>query len=94
VDLVITADDTTAHKPDPEPFLLAARQLGLQSASCLVVGDSPWDVLAGMRAGMVVALAEWGMFDPAAFEREGAIPDFRLRRPKDLLALCEALAAR
>lgn len=91
VDTVVTSDDTETHKPAPEPLLLAARRLGLPPAHCLVVGDSPWDMLAGLAAGMTVALAEWGEFDPEALARQGVSPHFRLRRPQEVLPLCPKL---
>lgn len=53
-DVVITADDLTKGKPDPEPFLLAAERLGVEPHECVVVGDSINDVLAGKSAGMKV----------------------------------------
>jgi pyrophosphatase PpaX len=92
VDVTVTADDTVHHKPDPEPFMIAARQLQVAPSRCLAVGDSPWDILAANRAGMTSALALWGMFDPAAFRREGAAPHIELPTPARLLAICPPLA--
>ncbi|WP_433855387.1 HAD family hydrolase [Streptomyces kronopolitis] len=55
---VIAADDITRGKPDPEPFLLAARRLGADPARCVVFEDAPVGLAAGRAAGMVtVALA-------------------------------------
>ena len=56
--LLITGDDVRSGKPDPAPYLLAARQLELSPDTCLVVEDATSGVQAGMRAGMrVVAIA-------------------------------------
>lgn len=41
-------------KPDPEGYLLAAAQLGVPPADCLVVEDAPAGIEAGRRAGMTV----------------------------------------
>jgi HAD superfamily hydrolase (TIGR01509 family) len=49
--LLVTADDISAGKPDPEGFLLAARLLGVPPEHCLVVEDAPAGVEAGRRAG-------------------------------------------
>lgn len=38
---LIAADDITRGKPDPEPYLLAARQLGVDPAHCVVFEDAP-----------------------------------------------------
>ncbi|MEU0075751.1 HAD family hydrolase [Streptomyces sp. NPDC006332] len=55
---LIAADDITRGKPDPEPYLLAARQLGVDPARCVVFEDAPAGLQAGRAAGMTtVALA-------------------------------------
>lgn len=51
-EVVVTADDVVRGKPDPEPFLLAARTLGVDPARCLVVEDAPAGLRAGRAAGM------------------------------------------
>ncbi|HSP60923.1 MAG TPA: HAD-IA family hydrolase [Ornithinimicrobium sp.] len=48
---VVTADDITRGKPDPQPFLLGARMLGVDPARCLVVEDAPAGLQAGRAAG-------------------------------------------
>jgi mannitol-1-/sugar-/sorbitol-6-phosphatase len=50
--LLVTADDITRGKPDPEPFLLAARLLGADPARCVVVEYSPAGLAAARAAGM------------------------------------------
>ncbi|WP_406433726.1 HAD family hydrolase [Streptomyces sp. NBC_00631] len=55
---LICADDITRGKPDPEPYLLAARRLGVDPAHCVVFEDAPAGLQAGRAAGMTtVALA-------------------------------------
>ncbi|MER5543613.1 HAD family hydrolase [Streptomyces sp. NPDC002589] len=49
---LIAADDITRGKPDPEPYLLAARQLGVDPAHCVVFEDAPAGLRAGRAAGM------------------------------------------
>jgi sugar-phosphatase len=56
-EVLITADSVTRGKPDPEPYLLAARELGVAPPRCTVFEDAPAGVAAGRAAGMrVVAL--------------------------------------
>lgn len=56
--LVITAEDVTAGKPDPQGYLQAARQLGFAPETCVVVEDAPAGLEAGRAAGgHVLALA-------------------------------------
>jgi sugar-phosphatase len=49
--VLVTADDVEVGKPDPAPFLLAARSLGLPPERCLVIEDAPAGITAARRAG-------------------------------------------
>jgi len=49
---VVSADDVTISKPDPETFLKAAGVLQIAPADCLVFEDAPKGVEAADRAGM------------------------------------------
>jgi beta-phosphoglucomutase len=53
-DFVATRDDVENGKPDPEIYLLAAQELHVPPASCLVIEDSPPGVQAALAAGMQV----------------------------------------
>ncbi|MGP3932788.1 HAD family hydrolase [Nonomuraea sp. KM88] len=53
-DLVVTADDVERTKPDPEPYLTAARLLGVPPVRCVVLEDSPNGVAAATAAGCAV----------------------------------------
>ncbi len=50
-EVVVSADDITRGKPDPEPYLLAAQRLGVDPAQCLVVEDAPSGLTSGRAAG-------------------------------------------
>lgn len=51
---IITFDDVTAPKPEPEPYLLAAQRLGVLPSRCLVFEDSDIGAEAAHRAGCIV----------------------------------------
>ena len=53
-DRIITADDVTKGKPDPEPYRKGAELLGFASGACVVVEDAPSGVGAGRAAGSPV----------------------------------------
>jgi mannitol-1-/sugar-/sorbitol-6-phosphatase len=49
--VLVTADDVAAGKPDPEPFLVGAERLAADPARCLVFEDAPSGLAAGRAAG-------------------------------------------
>jgi HAD superfamily hydrolase (TIGR01509 family) len=51
-DAVVTAEDTQRHKPEPDVFLEAARQLEVPPPRCRVYEDSDLGIEAARRAGM------------------------------------------
>jgi sugar-phosphatase len=50
--LLIHADMLSRGKPDPEGYLLGARELGVSPAECVMFEDAPVGVAAGLAAGM------------------------------------------
>ncbi|KAI0709765.1 HAD-like protein [Earliella scabrosa] len=54
--VTITADDKRlkAGKPAPDPFLLAASELGFDAKRCVVFEDSPSGIRAGVASGATV----------------------------------------
>lgn len=53
-DAVVTGDAVARGKPDPEPYLEAARRLGVDPRDCLAVEDSPTGAASADAAGCVV----------------------------------------
>ena len=87
--VVITGDDVIKAKPSPDVFVLAAKRLGVPIENCIVVGDSPWDMLAaGRRRALGVGLLSGG-YSKAELEEAGA---FRVYAdPADMLLHIEDL---
>lgn len=54
VDTLVTDEDVTASKPDPQGYLLAARRLGAGEGEFVVVEDSMAGLEAGRRSGAYV----------------------------------------
>lgn len=52
----VVGGDEAEPKPSPEPLLLACRQLGVEPAEALYVGDTPVDAAAGKAAGCTTAI--------------------------------------
>jgi HAD superfamily hydrolase (TIGR01509 family) len=49
-DPVVTRDEVTHAKPDPDLFVAAAARVGVDIENSTVVGDSVWDMLAAQHA--------------------------------------------
>lgn len=81
---VVTGDDTTRHKPDPEPLLLALERLGSEPESAAYVGDSPFDIGAAKAAGMTAIAVLWGRIHGRA-RLEPEQPDVFVERPEELV---------
>jgi pyrophosphatase PpaX len=64
MDVVIGAEDTERHKPDPDPVLEALRRLDADPAHAAYVGDSPFDIRAGNAAGVFTVAVGWGGIHP------------------------------
>lgn len=54
---VITGDEVVHGKPHPEPYLRAARDLGVDIADCIVIEDSTTGARAGLASGARVVAA-------------------------------------
>jgi HAD superfamily hydrolase (TIGR01509 family) len=53
-DVTVCGDEVPATKPAPDPYLIAAEQLGVLPAGCLAVEDSPAGAEAAEAAGCAV----------------------------------------
>ena len=51
IDALVTADDVTRHKPNPDTFLVAAKRLELNPQDCLVFEDGQLGIKAALRGG-------------------------------------------
>ena len=84
--VIVTPEDVTRAKPDPEPVLVALQRLdGPPPERVLFVGDSPHDIESGRAAGVRTAGALWGPFPRATVV--AARPDFLVDLPLALLGL-------
>ena len=48
---LVSADDVSSGKPNPEPYLMGAKKLSLDISECIVFEDAPSGVAAGVAAG-------------------------------------------
>lgn len=53
---MVTGEDVTIGKPDPQGYRLAAERLGVRAEDCLVFEDAPAGILAGRAAGAEIVV--------------------------------------
>ncbi len=59
-EFAILAEDSTRHKPDPEPMKAYLRRSGAQAGEVLYIGDTVYDMQCANGAGVDFGLAVWG----------------------------------
>ena len=90
VDAVVTGAEVTRGKPDPEVFLLAAAQLGVQPARCVVIEDAPAGVEAAHAAGMpCIALVSTGRRHEELAAAERVVTSLRELTPETIAELLQ-----
>jgi 2-haloacid dehalogenase len=74
VERFLSVDEVRRWKPAPEPYLHAARELGVPPEQCALVGVHPWDIDGAKRAGLkAVWLNRRNVRYPDFFETPDAI---------------------
>lgn len=91
-DPVVTRDEVSRAKPDPDLFLAAAERLGHKVSDCAVVGDSVWDLLAAQRARAIGVGILAGGFGEDELMSAGAYRVYN--DPADLLGHLEEIGIR
>lgn len=72
-DAVVDGNDVSKAKPDPEVFDLAAQQIGVNAADCVVFEDS----VAGIQAANAAGMASIGIGDAGILQEADMVyPDF------------------
>jgi HAD superfamily hydrolase (TIGR01509 family) len=89
---VITRDQVRHAKPDPDLFLAAAKKLGADITTSIVVGDSVWDLLAARRAKALGIGLLSGGYGQDELERGGAYRVYQ--DPADLLRHLDEVGVR
>lgn len=79
-DYVVCADDTTKHKPHPEPILKLLNISGNNPEDIVYIGDTEYDKKCAEGAGVKFGLALWGAKSP-----EGIDPTYLLHSPEDIM---------
>ncbi|MBQ6036448.1 MAG: HAD family hydrolase [Lachnospiraceae bacterium] len=78
-------NDTARLKPDPDPVLKTLRDLGIAADETIVIGDMPYDIEMGKRAGVQTCGVTYGNADRETLLKAGA--DFVIDEITELPAL-------
>ena len=79
MNIIICADDTEKHKPNPEPLLKYMELSKTNNDDILYIGDSTYDMQCANSANVKFAFAKWGN------KYQTLNADFVLEKPSDLL---------
>lgn len=89
VDVAVGTRDGIRPKPAPDGVAAAMRELGVEAADCVYVGDGETDICTAKAVRMPVAAALWGFRDReelVAFD-----PDAVIESPSDLVPALERM---
>lgn len=86
METAVLEEDTTLHKPHPDPLLECLGRMDLEPSQVLYVGDTPSDSRAAQAAGVDFAYATWNGVDYGSVDHAAHI----LEKPGDLLSLFHA----
>lgn len=79
---VILAEDTTKHKPDPEPLLKCIENLNVPKEEVIYIGDALSDQQSSINAGINFGYAKWGSVSTTPLHGT-----YTFESPTDLLKL-------
>lgn len=83
IDVTVLEEDTTKHKPDPEPIVLCLKKLGLQKDEVIYIGDAKSDYDCCLKANVDFGYATWGSVSGEGIEN----PTYVFNQPIELLRL-------
>src|SRR5437867_1587845 len=70
---IVDASHVKHAKPEPDLLLFAASELGVEPARCWYVGDSTWDMVSAVAAGMIaIGVTAGSAVDPPKLKGAGA----------------------
>lgn len=85
MDVIITPESTTLHKPNPDPVLRACSDLGIEPKEAIMVGDSSYDIICGKSAGSKTCAVSYTFIGIDKLKESG--PDYFIDKPLDILNL-------
>lgn len=84
---IIGVEQCEHHKPHPEPVHIALQQIQLGAEQCLMIGDSPSDIISAQKAGVKTVAVRWTRLDWNTIL--SAKPDYTIHHMYDLLNIIQ-----
>ncbi len=88
-DLVISADEVTRHKPEPEAIEMALSYFNLDKSEVMMVGDNSHDILCAKNADVLGVGVSWAL--RGANYLQSFNPDYMLEEANDLVQIINDL---
>src|SRR5438093_710245 len=85
-DALVTNDDVSKRKPDPEGIHLALKKIQLGPEDCMLVGDSVADIAAGKKAGLVTGAARTRRRSSCTVGRHASRLECTIARSRSILS--------
>jgi len=84
-EVIVGQEDTTRHKPHPDPLVLAMSKLNVLPSDCVYIGDQPTDMRAAHAARMPCIAALWGGVEHERLQSEH--PTAMADEPQEILRI-------
>ena len=90
MDVVVSMEDVTRHKPDPESVEKVLEKFGADPDDAIMIGDTKYDVGCANNAGVDSVLVGWSHYvDEASMAADGFEPTYRIDSPAQLLDIIQ-----
>jgi pyrophosphatase PpaX len=86
-EVVVTLEDATKTKPDPEPILKALSRFNSDPEDAMMIGDNHHDIMGGKNAGTLTAGVAWSLKGREFLQSYK--PDYMLEHMSDLLDILQ-----
>jgi len=83
-DVIVTMEDCTRHKPDPQPAQIALEKLSSLPARSMMLGDTMFDIKCANNAGVTSVLVAWAMAVSEEDIKGPDGPDYILTKAENL----------
>lgn len=86
-DAVVTCDECTKHKPDPEPINITLDKLHSAPEESIMLGDTMFDILCAKNAGVKSVLVGWAVAVTEEEKTGENAPDYIIESAEELFEI-------